>query len=328
MINYLKLIRIQNLIIVVLTQYFMRYFIIKPILGNYPVENIHLGQIKLFNFALQFPDSSFLLLVLATVCLTAGGYVINDYFDRRTDMVNRPETVVVGRNIKRRTAMALHTVLNIVGILLGIYVSWTVNLLKFSMIYFIISGVLWFYSTTYKRQFLIGNIIVAALTALVPLLVAIYELAAINIAYSNDIFRDNISFNIIWAWVGGFSFFAFITTLIREIVKDIEDLEGDNAYGRNTLPIVLGIFTTKIILFGLSLICLFALAYAYFQFLNDTLSFWYFIVFLVIPFVYFLIRVAKAKQKDDYRFCSLFIKIIMLFGLLYPILAWYNFNYL
>ena len=152
----LRLIRYRNLIIIALTQYMMRYFVIWPIL-------------KVNGFELQMDRWHFLLLVLSALLITAAGYVINDYFDTRTDMLNRPETVVVGRSVSRRSAMLLHIILNIAGVGLGIYLSLYIGILSLGVAYLLAAGLLWFYSTTYKRQFLIGNLIVAVFTAMVPL---------------------------------------------------------------------------------------------------------------------------------------------------------------
>ena len=167
MFHYLKLIRYQNLLIIAVTQYLMRWSIIYPIL-------------KVNNFHLQFSEFNFFLLVLSTIFLAAAGYVINDYFDRKTDLLNRPDTVIVGTVIKRRVAMILHIVINIIGIGLGFYILLSIGIYKLGFIYIIIAGILWYYSTSYKRHFLIGNIIVALLTALVPLMVVLYEIPLLN----------------------------------------------------------------------------------------------------------------------------------------------------
>jgi len=177
MLAFLKLIRIQNLLIVAVTQYLMRYAVIEPIL-------------KINEFELQMTDFEFFILVFATVCLTAAGYVINDYFDTKTDKLNRPGTVVVGKSITRRSAMTIHMILNILGVIAGFYVSYKIGLYQLGMIFLIVSGILWYYSTSYKRQFLIGNILVAVLTGLVPLMVILFEMPELNKTY-RDILIDH-----------------------------------------------------------------------------------------------------------------------------------------
>ena len=254
MIDFFKLIRYKNLLIIAVTQYLMRYCIIKPILD-------------INGFKLQLDNFHFALLVLSSVLITAAGYVINDYFDTKTDMLNRPETVVVGKVISRRMAMLIHIILNIMGVGIGIYLSVKVGILALGLAYILASGVLWFYSTTYKRQFLIGNFIVAIFTAMVPFVVVIFEIPLLNQVYREILIQNSINFNNILAWVGGFSFFAFLATIIREIIKDIEDFEGDLAFGCNTLPVVLGIKTSKIVIISIILINIVLLVLIYLRYL-------------------------------------------------------------
>ncbi len=309
MTAFLKLIRIQNLLIVAATQYLMRFAIISPIL-------------KVNNFSLQMSEFDFFVLVLSTVFLTAAGYVINDYFDTRTDSMNRPDEVVVGKSIERRTAMTLHVVLNILGIIGGFYVSYKIGLYQLGVIFIIVSGLLWYYSTSYKRQFLIGNLLVALLTALVPLMAILYEMPLLNKAYKEILIANHANFNHIFFWVAGFSFFAFITTLAREIIKDTEDFEGDNAYGRNTLPIILGIRWTKIIVISLLIITISALITVYFKYLESSVAtLLYGLLTLIIPITIEIYLIIQADDKSDYRFASNLLKFIMLAGILYSIVA-------
>ncbi len=308
MTAFLKLIRIQNLLIVAATQYLMRFAIIEPILG-------------VNNFELQMSEFDFLILVLSTVFLTAAGYVINDYFDTRTDSMNRPEEVVVGKSIERRTAMTLHVVLNILGIIGGFYVSYKIGLYQLGVIFIIVSGLLWYYSTTYKRQFLIGNLLVAMLTALVPLMTILYEMPLLNKAYKDILLANHANFNHIFFWVAGFSFFAFMTTLAREIIKDTEDFEGDSAYGRNTVPIILGIRWTKVIIISLLVITLIALIIVYFKYLVGLPTLLYGTLTVLIPLLIEIYLIFKADDKNDYRFASNLLKFIMLAGILYSIVA-------
>ncbi len=313
MIHFLKLIRVQNLFIVAFTQILMRYAVINPIL-------------KVNDFTLQFSDFNFFLLVLATLSLTAAGYVINDYFDTKTDLVNNPNKVIVGRNISRRATMTIHLVLNIIGVLLGFYISFYIGLYQLGFIFLLVTGILWYYSTTYKRQFLIGNIIVALLTAIVPLMVVLYEIPVLNKTYREFLINNKLDFNNIFAWVAGFSFFAFISTLSREIIKDIEDFEGDTAYGRNTLPIIMGVKWSKIIVISLNVILIVSIIFVYFRYLTDTLTLWYFIIGVIIPSIILIITILKSSIKKHYTLASNLSKIIMLIGISYSFLVYYIFT--
>src|SRR6056297_391064 len=310
MMNFLRLIRFKNLLIIVLTQYLMRWSIIRPLL-------------KVNQFELQFSELHFFFLVMATVLITAAGYVINDYFDTKTDLVNRPEKVILGRKLNRRWAILLHIIFNTIGIGLGTYISFYIGLPILSLVFVMITGILWFYSTTYKRQFLIGNVIVALLTALVPLMVLLFEIPLLRAKYGLLMLELKASFNYIILWVIAFSFYAFLLTLIREVIKDIEDFEGDNAYGRNTMPIVLGVMNTKIVIITFILLTQFSLLYVYFRFLKDTFTLVYFGVFLIVPLLMLLYKLLTAKKKMDYHLASNLSKVIMLAGILYALVANY-----
>jgi len=287
------------------------------------------------SFSLQFGDVQFFLLVLSTVFIAAAGYIINDYFDTRTDLINKPARVVVGVKVSRRVAMILHAGLNIIGIGLGVYLAFYIKLPSLSFVFLIPTGLLWFYSTNYKRQFLIGNLSVAFLTGLLPLMVVLFEIPLLNREYGQVMIQNETNFNYIFAWVGGFSFFAFLTTLIREVIKDAEDFEGDKAYGMKTVPIVLGKFWTKKAVLGLISLTLFMLVYLLLKYIVfsvepvDYLSLVYFALFLITPLIILMIQVLKAKDKQGYGRASKVIKLVMLTGILYTVLVFYlvNFKY-
>jgi 4-hydroxybenzoate polyprenyltransferase len=292
----------------------MRYLVILPIL-------------RVNGFELQMDHVRFMLLVVSALLITAAGYVINDYFDTRTDMLNRPGTVVVGKQVSRRSAMLLHVVLNVGGVGLGIYLSLWVGILSLCVAYLLAAGLLWFYSTTYKRQFLIGNIIVAIFTGMVPFIVVLFEVPLLNDTYRSILLENHMNFNNIVAWVGGFSYFAFLSTLIREIIKDVEDYEGDLAFGRNSMPVVFGIKATRHVVVVLIAGMLFSLGYVYYRFLRvapdgrpDFLTLGYFTLFLLLPSIYLVIRLYTASGRDDYHSCSVITKLIMLAGILYSVL--------
>ena len=308
MLKYLRLIRWTNLLIVIATLFMMRWFILKPLLeyAGYP---------------LLFSEWRFLLLVLSAAAYTAAGYVINDYFDTQTDYLNRPERVIIGKGVARRQAIILHFALNIIAAALGIYISFYIGIPALAVICLLIPGILWFYSTTYKRQLIIGNLIVAFLTALVPLSVFLSEMPLQIRMHGEIMLSDQAFVRTVFYWIGGFAFFAFILTLIREIVKDIEDFKGDAAFGRNSLPVALGIQPTKMVLHGLTAITILTIVFLYFKFLNDVLSLMYFTFLLVGPLGVIIYLIRQAKERKDYSHISLLLKIVMLAGLAYAILA-------
>jgi len=307
---YFRLIRYPNLIIIVLTQYLMRWGIIEPML-------------ELNQFNLQMDSVHFFLLVLSTVTITAAGYVINDYFDTHTDLINKPGQVIVGTAIHRRFAIIFHSVLNVIGVGLGFYISLHIGIPYLGFVFVLVAGLLWFYSTTYKRQFLIGNLLVALLTAVVPLMVPIFEIPLLNEAYRQILVENQMNFMYIFYWVLAFSFFAFMTNLIREIIKDMEDFEGDRVYGRNSLPVILGMQSSRMVVHVLTGTTLAGLVYAWFEFLGDAISLIYFSLFLWLPLLFLIFKTIKANKKEDFRLISHVLKVVMLLGVLYALVARY-----
>ena len=319
---FFKLIRVQNLLIIAVTQYLMRWSIIYPLLNKLSVvsneEVIHFKD-----FGLQFNEFYFALLVLSTMLITGAGYVINDYFDIKTDAYNRPDNVIVGRKISRRAVMLIHIIMNFMGVALGVFISFLIHLPALAVIFLLIPGLLWFYSTTYKRQFLIGNIIVSFLTGLVPFMVVLFEVPCLNAEYGTVMIDYHANFNILLGWVGGFAVFAFWLTLIRELIKDMEDFEGDREYGRKTLPVKLGLGVTKAIVVVLLALFLSGLMWVYFMFIPDVSTLVYLSIALVLPTLYLIFRLTMSQIKKDYHLCSLLTKGIMLSGILYSVLAGY-----
>jgi 4-hydroxybenzoate polyprenyltransferase len=314
--SVLRLVRFPNLLIIAFTQYAMRYLIMEPLLPS-------------SSFDLQFGDFQFALLVFSTMMIAAAGYIINDYFDTQADLINKPKRVVVGVTIHRREAMILHAVMNLMGIGIGVYLSFYIKLPSLSMVFLIATGLLWFYSTNYKRQFLVGNLAVSFLTGLVPLMVILFEIPLLNREYGEVMLRNNASFGYLVAWVGAFSFFAFVTTLIREVIKDAEDFEGDSAYGMKTVPIVLGTAWTKVSLMVMITGTLGALLYLFLKYIVssvdplDYISLIYFALFLALPLLTLAIQVLLARDKRAYRRASLLIKLVMLAGILYSVVVFY-----
>jgi len=314
----MKLIRWPNLLIVVLTMVLMRYAILQPVLSKLNVVLVNMpGTIS--GMSLQFPLINFILLVTATVLITAAGYVINDYFDIKTDLINRGK-VLVGTSIPRRQAMMWHNILNITGVLLGFFVSWRTGYFWMGILFLLVSGMLYFYSASYKRQFLIGNIIVAFLTAMVPMLVVLYEAPVLYRFYTLNALQPP-DLTIIFYWVGGFALFAFLTTLTREIIKDIEDFEGDIAYGRNTIPVVIGILTTKIVSICLVLVTLVLLFFVWFLFIHDTITLIYISVTVAAPLLFVIYQIIISKSRRQLHSASRIMKIVMFTGILYSVVV-------
>lgn len=235
-------------------------------------------------------DISLWILSLSTVLIAAGGYIINDYYDVKIDYVNKPHRVVVGKDIARRQAILFHVVLSCLGVALGVLLGWRILAVNiFSVL------LLWWYSNNLKRLALVGNLAVALLTGL-----SIY---AVEILYKTGN-------QIILLYAA----FAFFMTLIREIIKDMEDLKGDTTFGCKTLPIVYGIRKTKLILYGLVL--LFLIIVTVVNIIYEPLPFSYYVFFLYVPLVFVVYRLMRADTTKDFRRLSNLCKIIMLLGIL------------
>ena len=316
--DLLNLVRLPNLLVVALTMMLIRYAIIRPLLGA--IEVTMAGDpatLVAMDFRLGWFD--FLILVISTCLITAAGYVINDYFDIRADLINRG-TIIVGNTITRRMAMMYHNVFNILGVIGGIYVSARIGYVWLGIFFILISGLLYFYSATYKRQFLIGNIIVALLVAMVPMLVVVYDAAPVYVYYS----QASAGFPgvaILFWWVGGFALFAFLTTLIREIIKDMEDCDGDRETGRKTLPVISGLTVCTVIVVLLSVVTVALLYYVWSRHLRDTITLVYISLLLAVPLVAVIIRVLTSGEKKHLTLASRLMKLIMLAGILYSLVA-------
>ncbi len=272
--GFFKVIRFPNLLIIAFTQYMTAAFL---------VGDTHEGISRLI-------DINLLLLVLSTLFIAAAGYIINDYYDVKIDYINKPKRVVVGRILKRRGVMVAHTILNFMGILIGFYLSIWVGIISVGSAF-----MLWWYSNQLKRLPFIGNFFIAVLTGASIFLVGIY--------YQQHIFLVNT-----------YAFFAFSITLIREIVKDMEDLKGDADFGCRTLPILLGIRKTKIVLYFFIGAFIFIMFYLADRLGNQTLVMYFLI--LSIPILHFLYVLIKADTVRHFRMLSNYCKVIMLSGIL------------
>jgi len=297
---YLRLFRLPNLSIIVFTMCLFRYCIVFPHLFNAGIEPV------LSHF-------DFFMLVLATVLVSAAGYTINDYFDLRIDRINKPHKQIVGKYISRRKAILLHSILNVFALLIGIYLSYKVRNFQSAFIFFVVALLLWLYSVRYKRKFLIGNVIISILSSFVIVVVWVFDYYAI-IAQSGD--YKNLG--IIFTYMQVYAFFAFFLTIIREIIKDIQDIKGDIKVGCRTIPIVIGVRTTKRLLIVLNIIMI--LFVGYFQIIllkmGMDIIFSYILIAVQMPFIFMIHRIYTAREKSDFNSLSRFSKTIMALGVL------------
>ncbi|MCK5820933.1 MAG: geranylgeranylglycerol-phosphate geranylgeranyltransferase [Bacteroidales bacterium] len=308
-----RLVRLPNLIMVILTMYLMRWSIVIPLLD-------------LLGFDPVMPEWSFALLVLSTILITAAGNVINDFHDVKADRINSPYRVVIDRFVSRRKAILSHFVLNLLGASIGVFIALYHWIPWLSVIFIIVPFILWIYSISLKHKPLIGNLVVSLLTGTVPLLVILFEYPLLIQKHAGIIVESPDLFRPLIMWVGLFSLFAFLSNLIRELVKDGEDIEGDSVAGSRTMAIILSISQLKWMVFVVALLTLVILALIFILFLPDQLSLAYFVFLLLIPFGVLLVRVLRVKVAADWKSISFIAKLIMLFGLLYAPVAYLLFK--
>ena len=307
-VAFLRLIRWPNLLFIAFTQWLF-YFSVVEYLGL--EKSITIPNISSHHLL-------FYLLIAASVVIAAAGYIINDYFDRHIDAINKPEKVVVDRVVKRRWAIVWHLVLSFSGVLISLFISYKTGkwIILIANIFCVL--LLWFYSTTFKKKLLVGNIIIAALTAWV--IVVVYFFAGAGIfnyegwhggIYSFDI-KKLYKFTILYAG------FAFIVSLIREVVKDLEDMYGDAKYDCKTMPVVWGVPATKVFVAVWIVVCIALLAIV--QLYAWQSGWWisavYSIILIILPLVFILKDLYKAVIPPDYHRLSMLIKLVMLTGIL------------
>jgi len=300
LVAFFQLIRWPNLIFILLTQCLF-YGIVFNATRSAELVTI-----------IQLP---FILLLLASVSIAAAGYVINDYFDLRIDLINKPDKIVVDKVIKRRWAIVWHLVLSAIGVLLSCCVAYLVGSWLILLGNLICVMLLWFYSTSFKKKLLSGNVIIAMLTAWVIIVVYFFTGSTLGGWRTNNVvFNEPLFFKLTCLYAG----FAFIVSLIREVVKDMQDVTGDEKEHCNTMPIAWGFPASKVFVAVWVTVCIGMMAaitlYAW-QF-----GWWYIVVYtivlLLMPLAYFLKLLKTAMLPQDFKRLSAIIKGVMLSGII------------
>jgi len=292
--KYLKLIRYQNLLMLAFMQLVFRYLFLKQSYVD-----------------LALTDFNYILLVIATVCIAAGGYVINNIMDQDTDEIAKPQNRVVGVSISETMAYNWYIGLTIVGVGIGFYLSNVIYKPTFASMFILVATLLYVYATSFKQIPVVGNIVVALLLSTSIIIIGLFDiLPAIDV---DNRFRMKEAFDILMHY----AIFAFIINLIREIVKDLEDMDGDYQSGINTLPIAIGVQKTKIIIGVLTVISIGILAY----YVNSNLFeldyvVYYAMILIVGPLIYLGVKLINATSKKEFHHLSLVLKIILFFGIL------------
>lgn len=307
MLHFFKLIRYKNLLLLALMQLIFRLGYLEPI------------QIPLSLWYWQYA-----MLIAATVLIAAGGYIINDIMDQETDLENHPEKVIVGKYISESKAYTLYVTLTIIGVALGFILANTVNHSNLSVIFVLVATLLYFYASTLKQIAFIGNLVVASVLAFSVIIIGIFDIYPNTFDFNKD--QMQMAFEILL----DYAVFAFIINLVREIIKDCEDVKGDHSQGMRTLPVLIGVQKTSKIAFVLLLLpTLYLLIYIQNYLFNHNLyaSVIYIAALVVAPLIFCLVKIWSAKEKSDFHFISTVLKWIILFGILSIAVITYNTNH-
>lgn len=298
--SYIKLTRPLNLLIVIVTMYMFRYTLVAAA----PYKSFYITNV--------LSEIQFFFLVLATVFIAAGGYVINDIYDIDIDNINRPTKVLIGDKISETQAYNLYKILCVLGIVCTLTLAFMTGNFRLSTLPIIIMVILNFYAHTFKKQLIVGNFMIALCTSFTILLIGLFESSS-NEGSSNDWYiRSGIAIAAII-----YSLFAFLTTFLREIIKDMEDQKGDEQYGARTIPIVYGVKGAKIFALAICFILLLLLISLIWFFPSINIkNVSIFIAFgLVLPLFVIIFFIIKSKSTVNYHFVSNLIKYFMCIGI-------------
>lgn len=308
-----RILRISNLLIIIATQLLCWFFLIRP-LSNFTATPLFLD----FRHAL--------LLAVATALIAGAGYIINDYFDVKIDAINRPTKSLIGKDINPRTAILFHTFCNVIGLVIYAYLSYRLHIAAVLVLPVCCTVLLWFYSTHFKRQFIIGNVVVSLLTALSILILLSYEPAAWPLLKSPFLenMQGQVKLNPTWILMT-YSGFAFLLNWVREIIKDLEDFKGDAEDGCVTMPIKIGIQKTVWFVQGLLGLSVLVLSFAVVALFMKGWIFpgIYMIAALILPLAYTLFKINKSVRQEHFARYSKMLKFIMIFGILTLIIFYF-----
>lgn len=298
----LRLIRIRTIAFAALTMYAMRYLVVRPMLD-------------INGFSLQMTEWAFTLLVVAVCCLISGAYVINDYFDTKSDQISGVKEVVVGKSISRRVAISLHTVLNVIAIVIAFYLGFALGVWKIGILFLLVSGILWLYSSCYKKYFIVGNIVVGLLAALIPVSAIVYEIPLLNMAYAPVLLETGTNFVYMFDWVFGFSWFIFLNTLMYEVNKDIYTVEGDYENSTQTIPIRLGISrASNIIVLLATIAMLSAISFYIVEFTVSLALLVYLIIAILLPYGVYIVSVKSKKGHRKFQLWMIRLIMVLCLG--------------
>ena len=290
------MLRVPNLLIIAVTFFILRFLIFIPVYSAYSSTPF-------------MSNAEYMVMVIITICIAAAGYIINDYFDVATDRINKPGQQIIGKQITSGQARTTAVLFSLLAFIAAIGLSVVMQGWLPASLLILALVVAWWYAVHLKRTFLWGNIAVSCMSAGTLAMAWLIEMQNTTISDEGSGIITNI--------VTAISIFAFMLSLQREIVKDIEDMEGDKMIRCQSLPLVKGVPFTKTILLMLAAITFILLVAAQIYLFNFGRNFaiaWLFFA-VQIPLVFFVIKLTKAETKTDFHFLSSMLKWIMVGGI-------------
>jgi 4-hydroxybenzoate polyprenyltransferase len=302
MVAFLQLIRIRNLLIILFTQGLIYFGLFLPVFRKFQLT----GPLSWVDFLLLFAFTAF---------IAAGGYIINDLVDTGPDSINKPDKVFIGHSISVSNAQWLYIGCVTASLMLAILMDMRCSTWYFKALHPVLNLGLAAYSLKLKKWPLAGNLLIAFFSALVPAIFLLFFKSGLDSMNSPEMATTK---NWLISLVVAYTIFAFLSSLLREIVKDMEDLDGDRQFGIRSTAVALGMQVSKLIALALAIVLLFALiAWTVISTKSQPFMFWLYPVFLVSFLCYLIFKLQKSRHKSHYTRLSAEIKYFMLAGLLY-----------
>jgi 4-hydroxybenzoate polyprenyltransferase len=302
--KFLQLIRYKNLLLIALMQLLIRFGYLEQV------------QIPLSLFYWQYT-----LLILSTVLIAAGGYVIKAIFDQESYQINNDTKVLIGTYISESAAYNLYAGLTITGVSCGFILANSIDHSNFAILFVLLATLLYFYASSLKQIALLGNLLIASILAFSIIIIGIFDI------FPNTFEINQQQMSVAFSILLDYAKFAFMIILVREIIKDIQDIEGDKHQEMKTLPLVIGINKSNKLAFVLLLLPLVYLFYYSYNYLfenNLFIGIFYLLIFVIAPMIFGLIQIWNAKEKKDYANISTLLKWIIFFGILSIWVITYN----
>jgi len=290
LVTYLKLIRWKNLLLIVYVFLSFKLFLFSSL-----------------NITTKLTLTQFIILLLSVLFITAAGNIINDIYDIKSDAINKPNKVVVDQIITIETAKQWYKITNALGLILGIALCLNIGNPSYSFIFITTVLLLYYYSKKLKSLPIIGNIVVSFLIAICVLILPFFDL---------DFSVKNSNKNLVIGIIKVLILFAFSLNLIREIIKDIQDVNGDYHLNMNTLPILIGRIRAQKLA---SFLCVIPIALLFYIIINFSIQYkitvLYLLLFTLVPLIYVALKLNVTKKKNELHRLSSMLKIIMLLGI-------------